>query len=146
MGDGVPVGAGPVINRRTASGALLGRCCVAAPRWAGHVVIRDDWWTHRLQRPVGGVSPKGVGAGWQEAGGGEHKQGVQQLKNRGSDASLLVNIPICRIGCRRSGASGVRGAEPGDSLYDPGAQLTYWQSHDPEGGMAKLATANLKNE
>lgn len=58
-GNGVPVGSGPVIDRRSTCGALRSRCWVAAPCRAGHVVVRDDWWTHGLQCPVGGVSPEG---------------------------------------------------------------------------------------
>lgn len=118
-----------MINRRIADGALLGRCRVAAPRRAGHVVIRDDRWTHRLQRPVGGVSPKwveggrrpkGEGEGEGEGRGGRNKEGVQQLKNLGSDA--LLNIPIRRVGCGRSGGQGVGRAQPEESLIHPGAQ------------------------
>lgn len=59
-GNGVPVGSGPVIDRRSTCGALQSRCWVAAPCRAGHVVVRDDWWTHGLQCLVGGVSPEGL--------------------------------------------------------------------------------------
>ena len=76
-GRGVPVRAVPLINGCSACRALLGVRHVA--RRARDVVVRDNGWTHRLKRPIGGVAPargsggqelKGVG----EGGGVGHPQ------------------------------------------------------------------------
>lgn len=110
-----------MIDGRRTCGALLGRCWVVAPCRAGNIVIRDNWWTHRLQCPVGGVSPEGVGGGRRPGGAWEvqglvkgekkTKQGAQ-LKNWGKDASLLVNIRRCGNGYRRSKGWSLKEASP----------------------------------
>ncbi len=51
----VPVRAGPLINGCSSSRALQGWCGVSC--WTLHIVVRDDGWTHRLERPVRGVPP-----------------------------------------------------------------------------------------
>lgn len=81
-GNGVPVGSGPVIDRRSTCGALRGRCWVVSPCRAGHVVIRDDWWTHWFQCPVGGVSPKGLEVAGGREGGGRFRGRWRGKKNK----------------------------------------------------------------
>lgn len=66
-GRGVPVRAVPLINGCSACRALLGVRHVA--RRARDVVVRDNGWTHRLKRPIGGVAPA-RGSGGQESKGG----------------------------------------------------------------------------
>lgn len=75
LGRGVPVRAVPLINGRSACGALLGVRHVA--RRARDVVIRDNGRTHRLERPIGGVAPA-RGSGVEEGGlvGEEEGRGV----------------------------------------------------------------------
>ena len=73
----VPVGAGPLINRRGACRALQGLGSVSCR--ARHVVVRDNGRTHRLKRPVGGVSPAEGDWG---VGGGEDGVGVEISKHQ----------------------------------------------------------------
>lgn len=83
---GVPVRAVPLINGCSACRALLGLRHVA--RRARDVVVRDNGWTHRLKRPIGGVAPA-RGSGGQgghpqrsvgEGGGGEQETNKCKLK------------------------------------------------------------------
>ena len=72
-GSGVPVRAVPLINGCSACRALLGVRHVA--RRARDVVVRDNGWTHRLKRPIGGVAPaRGSGGQESKGGGGGHPQ------------------------------------------------------------------------
>lgn len=81
MGRGVPVRAVPLINGRSACGALLGVRHVA--RRARDVVIRDNGRTHRLERPIGGVAPA-RGSGVEEGGlvGEEEGRGGRPQRGR----------------------------------------------------------------
>lgn len=79
-GRGVPVRAVPLINGCSACRALLGVRHVA--RRARDVVVRDNGWTHRLKRPIGGVAPA-RGSGGQElkgGGGGGGERGASTEK------------------------------------------------------------------
>ena len=72
-GRGVPVRAVPLINGCSACRALLGVRHDA--RRARDVVVRDNRWTHRLKRPIGGVAPaRGSGGQESRVGGGGHPQ------------------------------------------------------------------------
>lgn len=72
-GRGVPVRAIPLINGCSACRALLGVRHVA--RRARDVVVRDNGWTHRLKRPIGGVAPARGSGGQESKGGRRGKEG-----------------------------------------------------------------------
>lgn len=90
---GVPVRAGPLINRCGACRALQGRGSVSCR--ARHVVVRDNGRTHRLERPVGGVSPAegGLGSGGR---GTKEGMGVEGVKGVGGGKDGFGGVEISK--------------------------------------------------
>lgn len=133
MGRGVPVRAVPLINGRSACGALLGVRHVA--RRARDVVIRDNGRTHRLERPIGGVAPA-RGSGVEEGGlvGEEEGRGVAH-RGGGRRRGRAKNKQVQNL--KKWGVTG--GEHPTSGLAAGNPQAT------SGGGVRRRAAVGLKS-